>query len=225
MEALPPLLFDGERRGVYLHFGVMRLGVLGPANGDTRTLREAARFLFEDRAVERAVYLGVDAELDGVVQRWAEALVGTDASEAALWSRAAHRCARGSPEDIDAFIDAEQARRSLRVFESLPDADTRVVEMLGGALAILTYDKATLTEEDMLPARLLLFGKSKVPIIKQVGQRWFLSPGSYEEAGIMTLEDRPDGLVLFLHDRHGKELRSERLSVTRTPKLKVTAGA
>jgi hypothetical protein len=130
---------------------------------------------------------------------------------------------RAGASDIDVFISRERARARLRVFESLPDSETRVVEMLGGALAVIIHDKAMLNEEDMLPARLLIFGKSKGALIKQVGQRWFLSAGSFGDAGsgVMLLDDTDDGIHLTLLDRDCQEVRTERLSTERGAKLKV----
>lgn len=199
----------------------MRLGLLGPSGRDAEPLQRAARLLLEDLAVERVVYLGVDGALDRVVEEWAEELVGDDPSEAAVWARATRTCLVAKPRQIDAFIDAERSRRRLRMLESLPDAETRVVEMLGGVVTLMIYDKAFLNEEDMLPARLLLFGKSEKPIIRQVGQRWFLSPGYLSDAGVMTLEDRDEGVDLGVYDAAGNELRHERLSTSRGVKLKV----
>jgi hypothetical protein len=201
----------------------MRLALLGPAEGHTTELAAAARFLLDEKLVDRAVYLGVDGALDSVVKGWAESLVGEDPSEVGVWGRAARACARSGAEDIDGFISKERDRARLRVFESLPDSETRLVEMLGGALALMIYDKAKLNEEDMLPARLLIFGKGKGAVVKQVGQRWFLSAGSLDDAGsgVMLLDDTEDGIHLTLLDRACQEVRTERLSTERGAKLKV----
>jgi hypothetical protein len=204
----------------------MRLALLGPAGNDKKSLEAAARFVLEQLRVDRAVYLAVDGMLDEVVSAWAEELVGEDPTELGVWTRSFHACAEAPPETIDEYLAAEQERRALRAFESLPDAGTRAVEMLGGALAVMIYDKALLDEEDMLPARLLLFGKSRGAIVKQVGQRWFLSPGSFDEAGLMTLDDDGDGVALTLYDKNLDLLRSEQLTMSRGTKLKVSgAGA
>ena len=201
----------------------MRLALLGPAEGHVTELSAAARFLLEEKHVDRAVYMGVDGALDSVVKGWAETLVGVDASEEGVWARAVSACAKSGAPEIDAFIGKERERSKLRVFESLPDAETRLVEMLGGALAVMIHDKATLNEEDMLPARLLIFGKGKTAIVKQVGQRWFLGAGSMDDSGsgVMLLEDLDEGILLTLFDRSCNEVRTERLSTERTAKLKV----
>jgi hypothetical protein len=202
----------------------MRLALLGPAEGHTEALEAAARFVLQQHAVDRAVYLGTDGALDAVVRKWAARLVGDNPSEAGVWSRAVRACLRAEPAEIDRYIATERERTSLRIFESLPDAETRAVEMLGGALVVMIHDKALLNEEDMLPARVLLFGKSRAPVVKQVGQRWFLSPGSFEEAGLMLLDDADEGILLTLFDKSCRELRTERLSTHRATKLKVGAG-
>ncbi len=199
----------------------MRLALLGPSGNGKQALEAAARFVLEQLRVDRAVYLGVDGALDEVVSAWATELVGDDPTEVAVWARAYQACAEAPPETIDEYLSAEQERRALRTFESLPDGETRAVEMLGGALAVMIYDKALLDEEDMLPARLLFFGKSRSPVIKQVGQRWFLSPGSFDEAGLMTIDDDGDGLSLTLYDRNLDLVRSEQLSLNRNVKLTI----
>lgn len=207
----------------------MRLALLGPAEGQVDALGAAARFVLDTRRVDRAVYLGVDGALDAVVSSWAVDLVGEDPSEERVFSRAVRHSLRAGPEEIDRYIEAERARARLRSFESLPEVDTRVIEMLGGALVVMIYDKALLDEEDMLPARILVFGKSRASVVKQVGQRWFLSPGSFAPAGdggLMTLEDLDEGVFLTCYDKALGEIRTERIAVPRGAKLKVSgAGA
>src|SRR5260221_7229287 len=115
----------------------MRLALLGPAENQIDALEAAARLVLERQAVDRAVYLGVDGALDAIVQAWAESLVGDDPSEEGVWSRAMRACVDAEPRDIDSYVAAERERSLLRIFESLPDAGTRAVEMLGGALAVM----------------------------------------------------------------------------------------
>ncbi len=203
----------------------MRLGLLGPADDHEEALERAVGFLFRDVSVDRAVYLGVDHALDTVVQSWAARLVGGDPAEEALWQRAAERCAHASAAEIDAFVTAERERRALSVFESLPGDGTRAIELLNGRVVVMIHDKADLDEEDILPASLLVFGKSSQPLVKQVGSRWFLSPGLLEHFGVMTLEDHEDGIHLALFDSAGREVRRERLIAARTAKLKVSGAS
>ena len=124
----------------------MRLGLLGPAGAKVSDLARGARFLYEDVAVDRAIYLGVDAALDSVVRSWAEKLVKGDPGDPALWRRAADRCVSASSAQIDAFLSAEQERRALKLFQSLPGDGTRVIELLNGKVVVMIYDKADLDE-------------------------------------------------------------------------------
>ena len=202
----------------------MRLGLLGPAGAKESDLARGARFLYEHAAVDRAIYLGVDAALDSVIRSWAEKLVGGDPGDPALWRRAAERCASASPAQIDAFLTAEHERRALKVFQSLPGDGTRVIELLNGKVVVMIYDKADLDEEDILSASVLVFGKSDVPMVKQIGSRWFLSPGPVE-TGVMTLEDQDDGIHVVRFDGGGRELSRELLLGARATKLKVKSAS
>jgi hypothetical protein len=202
----------------------MRLGLLGPAMGREDTLERAMRFLQREIDVHRAVYLDIDDALERVVRRWAESLVGGEPDESAIFARAAEKCAAATPEQIDRFIQAELERRSLQVFESLAGEDTRAIELMNGRVVVMIYDKATLDEEDIVSASVLAFGKGREPLVKQVGSRWFLSPGTLEHFGVMTLEDLEDGIHLVQFDSLCREVRRERLIAARTPRLRVSGG-
>ncbi len=200
----------------------MRLGLLGPAVDHEEALERAVQFLFQDIAVDRAVYLGLDQALERVVRRWAERLVGDEPDDSAIWQRAVKACAVATPAEIDSFLVAERERRALSVFESLPGDGKCVIELLNGKIVVMTHDKADLDEEDILPASLLVFGKSAQPLVKQVGSRWFLAPGHLDHFGVMTLEDHDDGIHLTLFDSAGREVRRERLIAARQAKLRVS---
>jgi hypothetical protein len=174
-------------------------------------LERAARFVFRDLAVDRAVYLGVDGAIDEVVRLWATALVGADPSEAGVWLRA-RACLAAKADEIDDFVSRERERRSLQIFEALPSDGTRIIELLAGQVAVMIHDKDDLDEEDMLPAAYLLFGASREAVVRRIGTRWFLSPGSLEEHGVLLLEERDDAVDLTLYDAHCRPVRTERLS-------------
>lgn len=167
----------------------MRLGLLGPCGGYERELATAARGLREQHGAERVVYLGADRALDLVVERWVVDLVGGQGTDETLMARATAVCLAAPAEKIGLFIEHEQEREELRMFESLPGSTTRSVELIAGKVAVLVHDKAYLEEEDILPASALVFGKSRGPLLKQIGRRWFLSPGSFPEHGVMLLDD------------------------------------
>ena len=200
----------------------MQLGLLGPSIGHDQALERAAEFLHKERGVDRAIYLGVDNSLDKIVRGWAQRLVGTDPGQSALWQRATERCLSADAEKIEAFIRSERECQRLKVFESLPGESTRAIELLNGKVAVLIYDKAYLDEEDILPATLLVFGKSEEALVKRVGRRWFISPGSFDRAGVMILDDHDSGIHLTLFDRELKETERSRLSTSRGVRLRVS---
>jgi hypothetical protein len=202
----------------------MRLGLLGPATEREDSLERAMRFLQHEVGVQRAVYLGIDYALDRVVARWAEQLVGPEPHEDAIFARAAS-CARAEPAEIDRFVAAEQERRGLKLFESLASNESRAIELMAGRVIVMIHDKASLDEEDIVSAAVLVFGKSREPLVKQVGSRWFLSPGTLEHFGLMTLEEMNDGIHLVQYDSLCHEVRRERLIAARAPRLRVSGGS
>lgn len=203
----------------------MRLGLIGPAEENEEALARAAEFLVREVGIDRAVYLDIDQALDRLVQRWAARLVGGDPSEQAVWERATERCLGAASDAIDSFINAERERLSLQVFESLPGNGARLIELLNGRVAVMIRNKAELDEEDMLPASFLIFGSSHQPLVKRVGSRWFLSPGTLGHFGIMTLEDREDGVHLVQFDSLCREIRRERLTTERGARLRIAGKA
>lgn len=200
----------------------MRLGLVGPVGFEPQRLRRVLQFLLDECDVDRVLYLGNDSALDSTLARWGEELIGSDPSDEALWSRAARSCAKASAEGIEEFLGKERALERLRRCEALPVNDARTVELLDGNLVVLIHDKAGLDEEDILPATFLVFGRSNAPLIKQVGQRWFLCPGPLDKSGAMVLEGGGQGVALKLYDADNKLKHSERLVTTSAAKLKVT---
>jgi predicted phosphodiesterase len=202
----------------------MRLGLLGPADGDVDALARAAKLLVDVVRVDRAIYLGADDALDAAVAKLASAVVEGDPSDDAAWARAARVAIGGSHRDIDAFVRAEEARRKLRVLERLPDPKVaRTIEMVGDRVAVLLYDKGLLDEEDIFAASLLVYGKSDEPLVKKVGTRWFVTPGSIgcPGGGAAVLDDDSEEIVASIYDRDGKRTAHESIAIARATKMKV----
>jgi hypothetical protein len=202
----------------------VRLGVLGPAAGDLPGLARAAQQLLDEARVERVLYVGSDDALDRVVAGWARHIVGEAAPEHSLFDRAARRCAAASAEEIAKFVDAERARARLRVFASLPPAPKRTIELLDGRVVCLLFDKALLDEEDILGASVIVFGKSATPLLRRVGSRVFVAPGTIgvEGGGVAVLDDEGGGIRIELRDATGKVGLSDHVAAT--AKVKVQAG-
>lgn len=206
----------------------MRLGLLGPAEGNIDGLTRAAEHLVDVAKVDRAIYLGDDGALDAAVTAWARRLVDSDPSDDAAWSRAAQVALRGSPEEIDAFVRRERARQRLRVLEALPaNAGARTIEMIGDRVAVLIHDKAMLDEEDIFGANLLVFGKSPEPLVKKVGTRWFMTPGviGSNGGGSAVLDDSGEEIVASIYALDGRCTFSEPIAIARAAKMKIQGGA
>ncbi len=201
----------------------MRLGLLGPANGDLVGLARCAEFLVNGAKCGRAIYLGDDDALEDTVAVWAESLVGPDPSDEGVWERALIAASSKSPEHIDAFVRAERGRRRLKSLERLPPEELRTVEMFGDRMAVLVHDKALLDEEDIFAATFFVYGKSAGPLIRQIGPRWFLTPGPIGSAGggCAVLDDSGEDVVATLYDAEGAPSTSETMSVRRGAKMSV----
>jgi hypothetical protein len=205
----------------------MRLGLLGPAEGNVDGLTRAAEFLVDVAKVDRAIYLGDDGALDAAVTAWATRLVDNDPSDEAAWTRAVDVALRGSPEQIDAFVRRERARQRLRVLEALPtNAAARTIEMIGDRVAVLLHDKALLDEEDIFGANLLIFGKSPEPLVKKVGTRWFVTPGAIGSpgGGAAVLDDSGEEIVASIYGADGRRSFSEPIAIARAAKMKIQGG-
>ena len=201
----------------------MRFGVLGPANGDLGALEQGASLLLFEHQAEQVVYLGADDALDRLVADWARRLVGPDPTDEGIWDRAAARCLAASAEEIDRFMAAERRRERLKALKCLPVATSRTIELLEGRVAVLLYDKALLDEEDILPASLLIFGKSKEPLVRQVGSRTFVSPGELGSRSGVALFSNDDAgeISVSMYEPGGERIEIHPLVAPRTGRFTV----
>jgi hypothetical protein len=195
----------------------MRLGFLGPAQGNSDELGRAADFILNVAKVDRAVYLGDDDSLNVTVKNLATRLVGKDPSDEGTWRRAMVLALSGSPPQMDRFVAAERARLRLRALESLPGKDGRTIEMIGDRVAVLIHDKAQLDEDDIVSANLLVYGKSPEPLVKKIGARWFISPGMLgcPNGGVAVIEDNDESVIAEVFDAKGTRTLLETLDMVR----------
>ncbi|AUX21692.1 hypothetical protein SOCEGT47_021790 [Sorangium cellulosum] len=203
----------------------MRLGVLGPAQGDLPALARGAQRLLDEGHAERVLYVAEDDALDRVVEGWAQRLVGADPTEGAAFARAL-RCAAATPAEIDAFVASERARLRLRLLRSLPPGQ-RTIEILDGRVALFVFDKAALDEEDVVAASLLVFGKSSEPLIQRVGARTFFSPGPIGlEGGAALLDDGQGGVRIEVMNARGAVTAREIVGPAAVgPRMRVQGGS
>jgi hypothetical protein len=205
----------------------MRLGILGPACDDMIGLARAAQILLDEAHAEKVIYLADDGALERVVVSWAREIVGSNPSGEALFQRAAARCAQAAPDEIDHFVEGERARLRLGVFVSLPHGQSRTIEILDGRVVVFVYDKAMLDEEDIAAAQLLVFGKSREPLIRRVGARIFLTPGPIgcPTGGAAILDDGVDGIRMEILGPGGEVTAHDQIGGPRPGKLRVQGGS
>jgi hypothetical protein len=151
--------------------------------------------------------------------------VGDDPSDAAAWTRSCAVALKGSPQEIDRFVAIERARLRLKALETLPDR-ARTVEMIGDRVAVLVNDKASLDEEDIAGANIIVFGKTDAPLVKPIGSRWFISPGlvGASGSGLAVIDDEKDDIEVSLFDGAGKLTARHVLTVQRAAKMRVQEG-
>lgn len=168
----------------------MRLGVLGPAQGDLPALAHRVQLLLDELHAEKVIYLADDGALDQIVVSWARGIIGADLDEHAVFERAALRCAAGTSQEIDEFVASERARLRLKVLVSLPESG-RLGELLGGRAALFVDDRGALSEEDLAGAALVAFGNSNEPVLKRTGAQLLVAPGliSARTGGCAVIDD------------------------------------
>lgn len=204
----------------------MRLGVLGPARDNLIGLARAAQYLVDEAHADRVVYMGDDAALERVVVGWARELVGANPTEEALFKRAAARCGKATSGEIERFVEGERARIRLKVFVSLASATSRTIEILDGRVVLFVHDKATLDEEDIVAATLLVFGKSNEPMIRRVGARVFVTPGpiAMGNGGSVLLDDGSGGIRVEVISATGAVTAQDFLAGASSGKVRIQGG-
>lgn len=184
----------------------MRIGFLGPADGDLELLERAATFLLGQNAA-RVVYLGTDGALDQCVAEWAYRLVGDDATDEMAWARAAEIAIGGAPDAIDDFVARERQRMRLRALVSLPEDSPRSFESIGDVALVTLAEGATADEEDLAHALVVVHGDGDEPEFVEQGGRYHLSPGRFTAAaGVALLELGREDLSLVVFDVEEREV-------------------
>jgi len=195
---------------------------MGPADGDTETLRTATEFLLTEAEVERAIYLGLDSSIDDVVRGWA-ATRGTLRDERDFLSRAAEVAMDGDPESIRALLRDEASARHLDAVRRIPHSRGKAVELIDDRVVMVVHDKAQLNEEDIANAMIVVYGKSPAPFRKQFGPRYFFTPGPLSAGSVGILEENGDGDIVFTLRRiSGENVWHEPILGRRTARMRVT---
>ncbi|MEZ4336006.1 MAG: hypothetical protein R3B82_05205 [Sandaracinaceae bacterium] len=200
----------------------MRIGLLGPARGDTEATREAIEFLLGDAEVDQAIYLGDDPEaLDELLQKWASEVFGEAYDDDAFLRRAAEVAERGDAVAIEGLLHRDAWVRKLGRIRNLPPSPARAVEMIGDRILLAVHDKAVLDEEDIANAQLIVYGRANEAELRRFGSRYFLTPGPLDAGQVAILEtEGPNDVVVALYETTGVPVSRQTLA-RRTGKVNV----
>lgn len=202
----------------------MRIGLVGPADGDGALLREAAEFLLGDCGVDQALYLGSEQTLRGVMDSWASQVVQGVASEARFLDEALELALGGAPAHIDALLARDSELRRLSALRCLPPAPARAIELVDDKVVLLVHDKATLDQDDIANAFLIVYGRSKQSALHRFGPRAFFTPGPLKLGRVALLEREGESHLAIAQfnphtgEPHGRDvLQGRRARVVVTP--------
>jgi hypothetical protein len=171
----------------------MKIGLVADSKGDLDALDRACRLLLEEKGATRLIFLGGRwSDVDDLVQRRREEARGradysdqdfladvasfVQKSAAERQGGVAHRLKKDAVEAFASRITRVPDKESLQYRD--PAVPRVQPDMVGERIAILVHDKADLKREDIEPATFLFHGNSAAPAVVQIGQRFFVTPGS-----------------------------------------------
>ena len=178
----------------------MRLGFIGPAGSDSMALERAARLLIVDFEVDQVIYLAEDEALREFVERH-----DTDASGSAVEQEVAAAAAEGSPADLEAVLRRLRGVRYLSKLRVAPRPPARAMEMLDDRIVLIVRKKASIGEDDVANANLVVYGDAAELMFKRFGPRCFFSPGPLSTGHLGVLDERSEagGVALTALDPSG----------------------
>jgi hypothetical protein len=197
----------------------MRIGFIGPAEGDVSALREALDFLLGDAGADSVIYMGEDDTADQLAEESKRACTG--GADGTFLGAALDAALKGTPEEIASLLSAEEEFEKLGALRILPPSPMRAIEMLDDRIVLLVHDKAVLAEDDIVNASVIVFGRSRELLLKRFGTRYFFTPGPLAQGQVGLLEREGDGrLAAAAFDLSGRPLWREVLQ-WRTAKIMV----
>jgi hypothetical protein len=213
---------NGARRGVRFP-GCVKLGFVGPARGDLSRLRGLCERLLFEVQVDRVFHLGSDDSLDRAMIGWAEHL-GAPRDDDALLDEVAALAPDAPPEVLDALLAREVKRARLSDVCDVTSSRGSQVEMIEDRVVLITHDRASLDDDDVANALVVVSGAAPRPELRVVGGRATLTPGDLSRGGHGALLERVgDGLRLAVLDARGRTVREVLVSLRGAAKMEVQA--
>lgn len=200
----------------------MRIGLVGPADGNSKRLREAAEFLLNDCGVDEAIYLGNDNTVREVVEGWANEVMGGPASEEAFLKQALKLASEGDAKEIEQLLRRDVEVHRLSALRCLPPPPARAVEVFDDKVILFVHDKGSLDQEDIANAFLVVYGRGSKLALNRFGPRTFFTPGPLEAGRVALVEREADGsLAIAQYNPETGEPTGRETLFTRGAKLVV----
>ena len=187
----------------------MRIGIIGSAPDSEHELHQAIELFLADPLLKQILYLGEDDAISRAVGQFSHETL----SEEGFLARAVGLACHGSPDEIDEILEADRQAQRVSLLRCLPPKPACAIEMLEKWIILGVHDKATLDEDDVANAHVILYGEATEANIKRFGPRSFLTPGPLSGGLVGSLYLRADGaLDLALLDLQGNIVVSESVS-------------
>lgn len=216
----------------------MTIGLVADSLGDLDALEWACDFLVEEKGATRLFFLGGRwTDVDDLIQRRREAARGgaaySDANFLADVEAFMARSAEVEKGGVAHRLKKDALETFVSRFTRVPDKDSlqyrdpnvkrALTDMVGDRIATLVHDKADLAREDIEPATFLLHGCSHTPAVVQIGQRFFVTPGSLTgaERTCGLLDQGEKGLEFVAFGLDGREVKRVPLVVATRRNLSV----
>jgi hypothetical protein len=199
----------------------MKIAFMGPGSSDASSLGDVVRRLAATGEYEKIVYLGDDDSIDQIVDAW-RAELGAASLEGTL-TEATRLASHGSAGDIHAFLDRHGQASALSNIVRVPAAPARTIELLDDRILTIVFDKATLNEDDIANSTVLIYGKSPEPFVRQIGPRYFLTPGPISRGVIGVAEvDATGQAFLGLYSLDGTTVWRDAVQSARASRIRVS---
>lgn len=184
----------------------MRLGFIGPANGDATALEQAAKLLICDFEVDAMIYLAEDEALGAFISSHQ-----LHDGERSIERRVADVAATGSPEEIQDVLRRLRGARYLEKLRVAPAPPIRGLEMMDDRIVLIVRHKSLIAEEDVINSNVVVYGDAKELMFKRFGPRCFFSPGplSFGYVGLLDDQSEAGGVTLRAIDLSGEVWWSE----------------
>ena len=199
----------------------MRIGLIGPAGDAAAQLSAAIGLLVREFGADQVIYLGADDAVDQLAATYAREIEGVNGRS--FEERALELAIDGDPDELRGLLAAEAELHRLASLRVLPPPPSRALEMIDDRFVLFVHDKATLDEDDIANAQVIVYAQAKQCLYRRFGPRAFFTPGALSEGQVGILETDVDGrLTITAHTLDGTCVLSEML-VGRSAKLSISA--